>query len=81
VLNKGLKCDLPCTDVNRDFIYPQISLDPKKIELIMISGALSAVHSDFYYKNKNGPFFTSTQTAFSDAGISVSTYDDIVTRA
>jgi len=54
MLNKGLKCDLPCTDVNRDFIYPQINLDPNKIELIMISEAPPAVHSDYYYKNKKG---------------------------
>jgi len=43
----------------------------------MISEAPPAVHSDYYYKNKNGAFFNSTRIAFSDAGISVSTYDDI----
>ena len=77
MLNKCLNCNLPCFDVNRDFIYPQINLDLKKIELIMISEAPPAAHSDYYYKNKNGSFFNSTQTAFSDAGISVSSYDDI----
>ncbi|MGA3085008.1 MAG: hypothetical protein ABSE95_09445 [Thermodesulfobacteriota bacterium] len=34
----------------------------------MISEAPSAVHSDYYYKNKNGSFFNSTRVAFSDAG-------------
>jgi hypothetical protein len=64
MLNKGLKCDLPCTDVYRDFIFPQTNLDPNKIELIMISEAPAAVQSDYYYKNKNGSFFNSTKTAF-----------------
>jgi hypothetical protein len=63
MLNKYLKCDLPCADVNRDFIYPQINLDPNKIKLIMISEAPPAVHSDSYYKNKNGSFFNLTRTA------------------
>ena len=81
MLNRCLNCDLACIDVNRDFIYPQINLDRNKIELIMISEAPPVVHSDYFYKNKNGAFFNSTRTAFSDAGISVSAYDDIVMRA
>jgi uracil-DNA glycosylase len=76
-VNGCLKCNLPCKDVNRDFIYPRIDLDPDKITLMLISEAPSSVRSEYYYENPDSPFFRNTQAVFKDAGVSVSSYLDL----
>ncbi len=73
----NLKCNLPCKDVNNDFIFPKIAINPNKIKLIMISEAPSSISSEYYYNNIKSTFFTNTQTVLLDAGVSVSSYDDI----
>lgn len=80
MLNKSLKCDLPCADVHKDFIYPKPALDPDKIKIIMVSEAPPPDHSDYYYVSENGSFFRTTQTAFKDAGLDISSYKDLTNR-
>jgi len=75
-INRNLKCDLPCTDVNRDFICPEPDLNPDKIRIIMISEAPPADHKNYFYRNSSGSFFQTTKTAFSDAGINIKNYKD-----
>jgi uracil-DNA glycosylase len=77
MLNQSLRCDLPCTDVNRDFIYPRAQIDPAGIQLVMISEAPLAARSDYFYEGEGGSFFRTTRTAFSDAGVEVSAYQDL----
>lgn len=76
-INKNLKCDFPCIDVNRDFICPEPYLIPETINIIMISEAPPINHEDYFYRNATGSFFQTTQTAFSDAGINIESYKDL----
>ena len=76
-INKNLKCDCPCIDVNRDFIYPELNINPDTVKIIMISEAPPVNHKDYFYKDASGSFFQTTQTAFSDAGIDIKSYKDL----
>jgi len=64
ILNETLKCDLPCTDVNKDFILSHPNIDPPGIRLVMISEAPTTDHEDYFYVNQDGAFFRNTQAAF-----------------
>lgn len=77
MINQFLRCNLPCKDVNKNCIFPKINLSPEKIRLLLISEAPPIQHSNYYYEDMEGSFFGTTQTAFRDAGIDVTTYDDI----
>lgn len=77
MINSSLKCSLPCTDVKKDFIVPGNSIDPDQISFIMISEAPPIDPDNYFYKKQNGTFFQTTQMAFMDAGISISSYNDL----
>ena len=77
MLNETLECDLPCIDVNKDFILVRPNIDPVGIKLVMISEAPTTNQEDYFYINQDGAFFRNTQAAFLDAGFMVSGYDDL----
>lgn len=77
MLNCNLQCNLPCHDVNRDFVVPKARLDPQSIKMIMISEAPPQEHTQYFYEAPDGQFYQTTRTAFQDAGITVDSYDDI----
>jgi uracil-DNA glycosylase len=77
MINKTFKCDYPCTDINRNMIYPQIEMDTNLIKIIMISEAPSVDHSNYYYKDISETFFQTTQVSFQDAGIEIKDYYDL----
>jgi uracil-DNA glycosylase len=77
MINENLKCDYPCTDINRNMRYPKTSLDANLIRLAMISEAPSGDYSNYFYKDISASFFQTTKTAFQDAGVSVEDYDDL----
>ena len=77
MINKTFKCDYPCTDINRNMIYPQIEMDTNLIKIVMISEAPSVDYSNYFYKDVSAPFFQTTKTAFQDAGIDIKDYNDL----
>ena len=77
MINKELKCNYPCTDINQKLIFPEVNLDPDKIRLIMISEAPPLDHDNYFYKSGSGSFFQTTKTAFQDAGININDYNDL----
>jgi uracil-DNA glycosylase len=76
-INRNIKCDLPCTDVNRDFILPEPDLEPEKVKIVMISEAPPINHDNYFYRSSSGTFFQTTKTAFRDAGIDIKSYRDL----
>jgi uracil-DNA glycosylase len=76
MLNKCLTCDLPCSDVNKDFIVPKVDIQQSQVRLALISEAPPLDPSDYYYRRVSGSFFKTTQAAFRDAGLSMDSYDD-----
>ncbi len=76
-MKNGFSCLYPCTDIDRNFIFPGIKTDPGKIKAVMISEAPPPDHSDYYYENPSGAFFLTTKTAFQDAGIVIRSYEDL----
>jgi uracil-DNA glycosylase len=77
MINNSFKCDYPCTDINRQMIYPAISIDTNLIKLVMISEAPSVDNSNYFYKDLSAAFFQTTKMAFFDAGIEINDYNDL----
>ena len=77
MINSCLRCDLPCGDVNKDFIVPKADVQPGEIRLAMISESPPPNSKDYYYQSSSGSFFGTTQTALGDAGCLVENYADI----
>lgn len=77
MINKELICDYPCTDINRNMIFPQMEIDTNLIKLAMISEAPPYDNSNYFYRDISGSFFQTTMTAFQDAGIFIKDYEDL----
>jgi uracil-DNA glycosylase len=77
-INKSLKCNLPCKDVNGDIIYPKVSINPITVKLVMISESPSSNLIEYYYKNETSSFFINTQAVFNEAGSPISSYKEII---
>jgi uracil-DNA glycosylase len=75
-----VKCErFPCSDVKHDcYIIPEIEMKPDKISIVMISEAAPANQSDYYYATGDSLFQRTTVQAFNDAGIDVSSIQDIL---
>lgn len=80
MINESFICDYPCTDINRDMIFPEVKIDIDTIRLVMISEAPPSDNSNYFYKSVRGTFFQSTKAAFQDAGIDIKDYDDVSER-
>jgi uracil-DNA glycosylase len=77
MINNDLKCNYQCTDIIRKMIFPVVALDTKLITLAMISEAPPSDPSGYFYRDTDTAFFQTTITAFKDAGISITNYDDL----
>lgn len=79
-IKRFISCkDFPCLDVNHScYIIPDIDVKPENISIIMISEASPPNLSDYYYAKENSLFEKTTVQAFKDAGVSVSSIDDIL---
>ena len=77
MINTNLKCNYPCTDINRNMMFPVVELDTRLITVAMISEAPPSDPSGYFYSNTDAAYFQTTMTAFKDAGISITTYDDL----
>lgn len=71
--------DFPCGDVRHEcYVAPDVDLDPEKIKVILISEAAPANPADYYYAPGDPLFAQTTMLAFDDAGIPVSSAQDIL---
>lgn len=77
MINNNLKCDYPCTDINKKMIVPLVNMDTNLIRLVMISEAPSVDYTNYFYQSPEAPFFQTTKTAFRDAGVDIKNYDDL----
>lgn len=69
----------PCLDVNKDrYVVPTIEVEPEKVNTLMISEAPPQDPKDYFYAQNNPSYFQTTAQAFSDAGISVSSMEDVL---
>jgi len=71
----------PCSDVKHDcYCVPNIEIDPRNVSIILISEAAPANPADYYYAEGEPLFARTTVQAFNDAGVQVSTIQDILDR-
>ena len=75
-------CDtFPCVDVKHDrYILPEIEIVPEKVRVILISEAAPDDSNDYYYAGNQPLFEQTTLQAFNQAGIEVSSVQDLLDR-
>ena len=71
--------DFPCTDVNHAACtVPCIELDPQLVKIMMVSEAAPGDPADYFYAGEHALFARTTLLAFQDAGLQVSTIEDLL---
>jgi len=69
----------PCEDVNKEvYAIPQIDIKPEDISIVIISEAAPGNPDDYYYAKGDPAFQQTTVLAFQDAGVNVSSIQEIV---
>ena len=69
----------PCADVRHEcHIIPEIHLNPEDVSIVLISEAAPADPGDYYYASGDPLFQQTTVQAFNDAGVGVSSVQDIL---
>ncbi|MGC9393397.1 MAG: uracil-DNA glycosylase family protein [Anaerolineae bacterium] len=79
-VNDCVQCEtFPCADVRHEcYRVPDIEIDPATVSLILISEDAPENPDDYYYA-EGDPFFQQTTVmAFSDAGIEVTSIQDLL---
>ena len=79
-VNQQVACkDFPCTDVRDEcYVVPDVELNPQDVSIVLISEAAPSDPGDSYYAAGNPLFQQTTVQAFNDAGIQVSSVQDIM---
>ena len=79
-VSKYVECkDFPCVDVRHEcYIIPDVNVKPEGISMVMISEAAPANSGDYYYAEGEPLFQQTTVQAFNDAGVDVSSIQDIL---
>jgi uracil-DNA glycosylase len=79
-VNKLVGCvKFPCTDVRHEsYIIPDADINPQHVSLVMISEAAPANRNDYYYSKGEALFQQTTIQAFNDAGVHVSSIQDLL---
>ena len=71
--------EFPCADVNHEsYLVPDIVIDPKKINTLLVSEAAPPDSSDYYYAAGKPLFQETTVQAFRDAGANFESVREIV---
>ena len=69
----------PCVDVKHEcYIVPDVEVKPEAVSLVMISEAAPADRADYYYAEGAPLFEQTTVQAFKDAGVDVSSVQDLL---
>lgn len=79
-VSQHISChSFPCADVKHEgYIVPDIDLNPDGISIMMISEAALENRADYYYSWGNPLFEQTTVQAFKDAGVDVTSMQDII---
>ena len=80
LVSEFVKCtDFPCLDVNKDcYTVPNVKIEPDKIDTLMISEAPPQDPNDYFYAQNNPFYMRTTAQAFRDAGLTVSSMEDVL---
>jgi len=71
--------EFPCVDVKHEcYIVPDVEVKPEAVSLIMVSEAAPADPADYYYAKGTPLFEQTTVQAFRDAGVGVSSVQDLL---
>jgi uracil-DNA glycosylase len=75
-----IKCaDFPCDDIHtKGFLTPSADIDPVKIMMLMISEVPPPDPKDDFYAPGDPFYMQTTRQAFGDAGVNVSSMDEIL---
>jgi len=78
--NERVGCKaFPCTDVRHEcYVVPDVEVKPEDVSMVMISEAAPADPKDYYYAPGNPLFGQTTLLAFEDAGVKVTSIQDIL---
>ena len=69
----------PCVDVKHErYIVPDVEVKPEAVSLAMVSEAAPADRADYYYAEGAPLFEQTTVQAFKDAGVDVSSVQDLL---
>jgi len=64
--------DFPCQDIEKkEYLVPEIDIDPLNVKAVMVSEAAPKEASDYYYSEGEPLFEKTTVQAFRDAGLEV----------
>lgn len=79
-VHQFVKCaNFPCLDVRHEgYLVPEIDVDPDRISIILISEAPPSDSADYYYRAGNPLFQQTTVQAFRDAGVQVSSIQELL---
>jgi len=79
-VNEFAVCEaFPCVDVKHEcYIVPDVEVKPEAVSLIMVSEAAPADRADYYYAEGAPLFEQTTVQAFKDAGVDVSSVQDLL---
>jgi hypothetical protein len=79
-VSEQLGCvDFPCEDVKHEcYLIPDVKLNPKNIAMVVISEATPPDPGDYYYVTGNPLFQQNTIQAFGEAGVEVSSIQDLL---
>ena len=73
--------DFPCIDVNHSSnIIPGVEIEARRVSLVLISEAAPENMADYYYASGNPLFAETTLLAFNDAGVKMSSLQDLIQR-
>jgi uracil-DNA glycosylase len=71
--------EFPCTEARQQsYLIPGIKIDPLSIRLLLISETAPSDLKDDYYASSNALFARTTLQAFQEAGLKVSSIDELV---
>lgn len=75
-----IKCvDFPCTDIDTtNFLVPYKKINPRNIQIIMITEAPPPDKKDYFYANGEPFYLQTTIQAFNDAGVNISGIQEIL---
>lgn len=79
-VSEQINCkDYLCTDVRYECcLIPEIELEPENVSIVMISESAPIDPKDYYYTGNDALFARTTVQAFQDAGIVVSSFQDVL---
>jgi len=75
-----IKCnDFPCTDINAAcYLVPYKEINPQNTQIVMITEAPPPDKKDYFYAEGNPFYLQTTIQAFNDAGVNISTMQEIL---